>query len=374
MMNNLLSCLFILAFYLILPVNGQAQIQIDQNDLPSVGDTVRRSVGLITPGLDYTTTGANTTWDYITLQWISQGVDSFASVSSTGVVYSVVFVNIGLNPNRANLAEINLLAPPVPVITISDAIGFYYKTSSVFEQAGYGAGLNGIPTAVPFDNRDRIYNLPVTFGDMDSSESSYSVSLPGVGFFSHEQKRVNTVDGWGSITTPYGTFDALRVKSRITSRDSVYDNATGIGFGFDNPPATEYKWLGKSIDLPILQINTSTNFGFEIVNRVIYIDSLRNTTTGLPAVADAGSVELFPNPANQQLQLSIIAATDAPGVRLRVFSITGAEVVMPLILDLKKGMNYISLDEQVLNLQSGFYSLLVETNNGIIRKKFVVSR
>lgn len=373
MMNNLNISLFILGLSLFLPVTGTAQIQFDQNDLPSAGDTVRRSNGLVTPGLDYSTTGPNSTWDYSTLQWITQDVDSFVSVSSTGVVYSVVFVNIGINPNRANLAEINLNAPPVPVITISDAVGFYYKTSSVYEQAGYGADLNGVPTAVPFDNRDRIYNLPVTFGDMDSSESNYSVSLPGIGFFSHEQKRVNTVDGWGTVTTPYGTFDALRVKSRITGRDSIYDNATGIGFGFDNPPVTEYKWLGKSLDLPVLQINTSTNFGFEVVNNVKYLDSLRTISTGSPELSDKGSLDLFPNPVNQELHIVIDAVSDSKAT-LRIFSITGAEVMVPVEFTLIQGRNFISLDQQILSLENGFYSVNVETNGGMLRRKFVVSR
>ncbi len=358
---------------IILPLSGNAQIQIDQNDLPSVGDTVRRSNGLVTPGLDYTTTGPNTTWDFSTLQWISQNVDSFVSVSSTGVVYSVVFVNIGINPNRANLAEINLVAPPVPVITINDAIGFYYKTSSVFEQAGYGADLNAVPTAVPFDDRDRIYNFPVSFGDMDSSESNYSVSLPGVGFFSHEQKRVNTVDGWGTLMTPYGTFDALRVKSRITSRDSVYDNATGIGFGFDNPPATEYKWLGKLHDLPLLQINTSTNFGFEVVNNVVYVDSLRTLSTSIPAITGNEAVELFPNPVQQQLHM-VVNTIRSSTAQLRIFSTTGAEVVKPIYLSLGRGTNYISLDQQIGNLPNGFYSVHLQFEQGIIRKKFVISK
>jgi type IX secretion system substrate protein len=372
-MINLKTPTFILAI-LIFTINiSQGQITVNQADLPSVGDTVRVSNGVINPLLDISTTGTASNWDFSALQWVTQDVDTFVSVSSTGIVYSVVFVDIFLNPNRANLAEINLLAPTVPLVTIEEAVGFFYKTSSVFEQAGYGAALNTIPTAVTFDNRDVIYNLPLNYSDTDSSNSNYSVSIPTVGFYAHEQKRVNTVDGWGSITTPYGTFDALRVKSVITGRDSVFASASGIGFGFDIPVTVEYKWLGIQKKLPILQITTTENFGFEVINSVVYLDSLRNTSTAIPEFSKNVSVYVYPNPAKNTAHLSINSDINTRA-KIIITTIDGRLAVKPESILITKGTNYISLDAMINNLSAGYYTVVLQSNNGLVKKKLIIAK
>lgn len=364
----------IISWIICLSINaGMGQIVINQNDLPSTGDTVRVSNGSILPGLDYTTTGPSSNWDYSNLQWVTQDVDTFVSVTSTGIVYSVVFANLPFNPNRANLAKINLLAPPVPQITIDNAVGFYYKTSSVFEQAGYGAEINGLPTAVPFDDRDRIYNLPLTYGDLDSSNSSYAIGLPGFGYYSHEQKRVNSVDGWGSITTPYGTFDAVRVKSTITGRDSIYIDATGFGFGFNTPVAREYKWLGTLKKLPILQINTTANFGNEIPSGIIYLDSLRNNTTAVEEYSIKVESQLYPIPADYTLHFTLNSPSEQQGT-LTIYSTLGKRVTESLQVHLIKGTTYISLDEMIRDLPNGYYLVNLELANGNIQKRLMIAR
>ena len=55
---------------------------------------------------------------------------------------------------------------------------------------------------------------------------------------------------------PYGTFDALRVMTTIGERDSIYIDSLGIGFNTPVVTTKEYKWLGLSQGVPLLQINT----------------------------------------------------------------------------------------------------------------------
>jgi len=98
-MNNLKSGLIILLTMLFGSTNIFAQITIDQNDLPSPGDTIRVSNAVLDPSLDYATSGPNSIWDFSNIQWSTQEVDSFVNVNSTGIVYSVVFVDISFNPN-----------------------------------------------------------------------------------------------------------------------------------------------------------------------------------------------------------------------------------------------------------------------------------
>ena len=52
------------------------------------------------------------------------------------------------------------------------------------------------------------------------------------------------MDGWGSLTTPLGTFNALRIRHDISENDSIYQTFFGTGSWFAPPSfvTTEYEW------------------------------------------------------------------------------------------------------------------------------------
>jgi hypothetical protein len=87
-----------------------------------------------------------------------------------------------------------------------------------------------------------------------SSDASFSITIPGIATYSTQRIRSNVADGWGTLTTPYGTFPTLRVKSNLAIHDSVYIDTLGIGFPL-NRNITEYKWLANGKGIPVLQID-----------------------------------------------------------------------------------------------------------------------
>ncbi len=356
----LLSCL-----------QGTAQITITDADMPSVNDTFRVSNGLITPAIDPVPTGSAFTWDFSSLQWTSQDVDSFISVSSTGPVYSIVFVNIPFNPYRANLAARGPDLPSVPQITLSDVNYFYYNSTGSYELSGYGALINGLPVPVPFDNKDRIYDFPMNFGNMDSSDSDFQISLPGLGFYGHDQHRVNEVDGWGTLITPYGTFPALRIKSTITSNDSLYLDTLGTGFGFSLPQTIEYKWLGNNQGIPLLQINTTlTPLGTEIVSSIRYRDSLRVLT----GISENHNMEfglsLYPNPVAGELFMNIDLA-QRENVSIVLYNNIGQKV-KELYSGIKNsGLHHFEFNTAGLLHADGIYFIRATIGDAIQMRSFV---
>src|SRR6185295_16658519 len=105
---------------------------------------------------------------------------------------------------------------------------------------------------------DTIYHFPLTYGTIDSSYSGYTLKLPSLVYFHNSSFRHNEADGWGSLTTPYGTFDVVRVKTTIMAHDSIYiDTLLNFGFAIDAPAEIDYKWIGKGQGEPLLQINTT---------------------------------------------------------------------------------------------------------------------
>src|SRR6188474_3221851 len=84
----------------------RAQITVTSADMPSSGDTVRRSITFDFTGIVPDSTGANYTWDYSTLVADSQTVDTFTSVLSTGL-YALNFIGASF-AQKSNTAPLNL--------------------------------------------------------------------------------------------------------------------------------------------------------------------------------------------------------------------------------------------------------------------------
>src|SRR5690606_7155422 len=77
--------------------------------------------------------------------------------------------------------------------------------------------LNIAPT---YSDKDEIYQFPLNYLDKDSStfNLTYSNSLVGAYLASYGY-RINEVDAWGTLQTPYGTFNCIRVITDLVSYD-----------------------------------------------------------------------------------------------------------------------------------------------------------
>lgn len=100
--------------------------------MPSGGDTARFSNASPLSTVDLTLTGANYTWDFSFLQSTGQDVDTFLAVTSTPLVYILVF---GFN---SNVAKRGLDLSAFPQVPVTDIYNFYSKSSNNFRQMGYG--------------------------------------------------------------------------------------------------------------------------------------------------------------------------------------------------------------------------------------------
>src|SRR5204862_7181315 len=111
-----------------------------------------------------------------------------------------------------------------------------------------------------------------------------------------------TVDGFGSLRTPYLTSDVLRAKPIVRETDSIRrENLGGFGFNIPRPVVIEYKWLGHLQDIPLLQINTTAG----IVAQVIYRDSLRiNPLAVDPSEHKNVEFSVYPNPFTEKVFLT----------------------------------------------------------------------
>ncbi len=298
---------------------SSAQITLNSSDFPHANDMYLMSDATAFPGMDATLTGANYTWDYSLLSTTRTGqhTDTLFPVTNMNIIYQAVFGDFSFLPNRSNQATHGADFSLGAQITITNVYNFFYNNSNDYHQSGFGAGINGIPAPNAYSPHDVVYKFPVQFGNVDSSASGYSVSLPNILYYGVNKNRVNEVDGWGSLTTPFGIFNVLRLKSTIVEHDSIFLDTLGFGYGFNVPVQTEYKWLGQGQGEPLLQINSAGGF----VSSIVYRDSLN--TTGISQVAANNfTFSIFPNPALDKifLKYSLIKEGD---VNFSVTDISG---------------------------------------------------
>lgn len=225
-----------------------AQITITSADMPSANDTLRYSNANPVPGLPIALSGPNQVWDFSSLVATNQDVESYRSSLQT----PYAFFFLGLNKYGRKIAD----SLGVGAFMFKDVYNFFRKASNVFEVEGIGLRFQGIPLPAYYTDKDELYQFPLQYGDRDSSTFKFSINLPSLGAYSQVGYRINEVEGWGSITTPFGTFNCLKVKSSIVSKDSL--NIAGFPIPFTRR-TIEYKWLANGQKIPILEISGLQN-------------------------------------------------------------------------------------------------------------------
>lgn len=245
-----------------------AQITITSNDMPAMSDTLRYSNVNFDGTIDsiYSQTGTNMVWDFSYLVADGQALDEYKPSLQTP------YAGFFFGPNRYGKLEADSIG--FGQFQFDDVYRFYKNSNSKFEIEGVGLRYSGLPIPSYYADNDEVYQFPLDYNDVDSSTFDYTLNLLVLGSLNTSGYRKNTVDGWGQITTPYGTFNALRVTTDIVSRDSISFGL--INLGFDNHQR-EIKWLANGEGYPIFQVSGPVTFGNFLPNAVTYRDSFRTT-------------------------------------------------------------------------------------------------
>lgn len=221
------------------------QITITRNDMPAARDSARYSTSATQ--LNFDTTGAGITWDYSSLVANGQGVDTFKTALSINTIYGLYYgltTDYGLPNTNLNFGLVNL----------TNGYDFYKTSNSDLEIKAIGADYNGISFPNNYTTPDKVYQFPLTYGRTDTSSYDVTISVPGTATIHEIGTRINTVDGWGTVITPYDTFQCIRLKSVTNEIDSI--TITLLGFTIPTPrTTTTYKWLANGVIIPVLEVS-----------------------------------------------------------------------------------------------------------------------
>lgn len=358
------SLLIAAAFLVVAPLT--AQITLGSSDFVHAGDSVRVSYSVNGTGnVDQTLTGANYLWDFSSLQPGAQQMLRYAV--PTAIPFNFLSDIAVLNPTPDSLPLIG----SVP----TDFTDYFKNSNSSFRQNGLSftyAPLGNFSVPVIFSASDYIYRFPMNHGNMDTSNAHYSFNIPNLLYFGQDIHRENNVDGWGTLITPYGTFQCLRLVSYVQRIDTIGIDSVN-GFSNPRPLEIQYKWLAAGMKIPVLEVDAQVIASTELVTNVIYQDSLRSNVfqVGInEAETPLSFTGVYPNPASGQCMVAYQLSEPA-AVSIGLYDLSGREVKAPQEYTGNAGNHTETLDLE--GLAPGLYQVRIVSGKGLITSPLIIT-
>lgn len=364
------NTLVILSLFTVTIAN--AQITINSSDMPNANDSVLVSIagggiGSINPMLS----DSNYTWDFSFLIPTLQRYEKFDNPLTFPSPFNFIFNPINCSYGKDNY---QLTSLPIPGITLDAAYDFFKESSSQYKQVGAGYTISGIPLPFLYTSSDIIYRFPLDYLNTDSSDYKFGLPIPSLAYYGQTGHRVNQVDGWGTLITPYGTFSTLRIYSTVAAVDTIYIDTIGIGSNIPRPLEYQFKWLATGKKVPVLEIDAVDIAGLMTVTNVQYIDTLQ---PGVPQVGivennfDNTSLSVYPNPSIDYfiLEYHLNVSTS---ITISVKDILGKTVANILNENRNRGTGQINVNAKELGLTPGIYFVNMQTGNSTKIQKIII--
>lgn len=335
---------------------ASGQVTIQRSDLPIINDTIRitnTEVG----GMDYTATGPDYRWDFSQIPKKTEEVLEYKAALQTD--YLLYFLHL------------NYFGLKIPDITFNgfgfkDNYHFYEIDNSKYGVKGIGVKFQDAPLAAVYSKLDKIFSLPLKYAQKDSNEYAFKIDIPSVGSYRGSGVRVTEADGWGQITTPYGTFACIRTKSVINGTDSIFVSVSGIERGIGVPfTKIEYQWWAKNQKAPVLSIEGRVIGGNFVPTKTYYRGIEIN-----PPVTSVRNHQLEERwniwPLSGQIGWRVEVPTEYLGSDLSIMQLNGQ-----LLKTIKLNQ---PVQEISLTAPSGMYIAVLSNEKGISSRKILLSR
>jgi len=234
---------------------------------------------------------------------------------------------------------------------------FYnFESDGVYTAGQEVTGTFGI--SQPFSNTRRDIASPLSYEDSFTDDAEFAsttlgLTTDGVSDFSFE------VDGYGTLITPDATYNNVLRIHTLETTTLTYD--PGIGEPIITETVVEsYRWVIDGYPFPIVLSFIETDDGEPG-------DPISRYISGVPLLtSDYNSLKgvyLYPVPAVDFVNLDM-GDNQTGKATIRIFDIRGA-----VIKEFAQGMAQVTRFD-VSDLPSGFYSINIQTEEGMATKHF----
>lgn len=346
---------------------ASAQITLNNSDFADGGDTVRMS-SATDPAIDFLSTGTNYTWDFSNLVAESQVLKNYYDLSGTSTLMQFLFGGFAppkyqaTNFTASSDLPLDQFGAFLPV-NISEVNAVSRNTADSITSIGFSIVVEGNEVPFKSDTIETRYKFPANFGDTYSSRGYTHLDLNPLfdAIWIQYRQRSSEIDGWGSVTTPFGTFDALRIRHDIQEQDSLYIGQFGQWIELPVPATTIYEWWTIGELEPVLRITTSDFNGTVNVSDIEFRDSYDPLIAGTSELIS--EVNVYPNPAKDEVKLDGFQNGSS-------YIVVNSEGKLVQSGNIDASSQILSLDE----FDSGSYILFVKNSDGTFAKSTFVKQ
>ena len=320
-----------------------AQITIDQGDMPSIGDNIPRKSDTMTVHPGPGGSGPNQMWNF-------PNTSVFVLNENTSVV------SVASTPSANQFSSSNL------AMTNDNASYLYFnKSAQSFTTQGFSGDLLGTGVInAAFAPALTLHQFPRTFGSTFTDTYGINVTIPGASInplisqINYRRSSVvkDTTDAWGQLTTPFGTYDVIRVHSIDIHTDSILALPLFppvwqlVSVTIDTTHS--YSWLGKGGKLAIAEM-TFDSLGAPKIFKWTELPGL-----GVGLEEENNILSISPNPFADVIIIEgllngEVFLNDASGREINVNqAIDGSEITL-FVNDLPSGVYYVKTTSSKLN-------------------------
>lgn len=289
-----------LLLFLFLSSIGQSTYTSQNFATPGTSYTFSRYTGFDLNIIPFTSTGENKIWNFSQTGISTQFNKSFLLPDATGYRESFVASCVLNGGNFFNCISqwytlSNLAAPlsnPLDLweVQLSNMVEFQKIDNGSLQTTILGASIlkdgTTIPLTLSYLQADIVYNFPINYSNKDTSNSSYRIDLTPFQIdlkYTNRQQRINHVDGWGTLVTPFKTHaQVLRIKTMIVHNDTAFYNGQTIPL---NTTEILYSWLDPAFGCPVFQAKGYMQGTLQVFTEAIYIDTIRCLNPQISAIS-----------------------------------------------------------------------------------------
>lgn len=342
MKKNLLIILasFLFVFY------AHSQITITSSNIIDVGDVVCRAYdtipnGSIVPG----GSGASQVWDFSTLAVHNRD--------------TMTFVDPSITPYDTSFTGDNAAA----FMSNENFWGYFYKSASLLQTVGVVGDMfgNGTPLEIEFNPRETIMSFPFTYMDVLTDTSSFEIIMDTIKMVQTTYKTIGA-DGWGSVITPVGTFNALRLATTKIEQQSLFLLVAGFWVPAFSQTDTSYSyewWTDNTaFKFPVVTFNWNPD-SMQVDGDVEYLEATFVSSGILDKNID---VKLYPNPSSGIFHIK------CDNIRsIEIINISGKLVYSKSFEGIISNINI-----NLRDYSKGIYLINIYTDQGLINKKIII--
>jgi hypothetical protein len=335
---------------------ANAQITINQSDMATIGIVIHMGVDTLSP-IVVTPAGPNQTWTYALTPQDRQD--------------SMFFLQPSLTPYGSINPTSNICFYQLPDTTYAYLISNPSSMTMIGMAKSRIVNGNHVTAYAHFSDDRTLMKFPTNYLDNFLDTSAFDTRIKYgymVGTFLVDSLRIrnktwitDTIDAWGNITTPLGTFPSLREKRIEISQDSLWayafgtwtDVTTAVGLGIDT--LLTYSWYTPNMKYAIFQL--VVDYATDTVRTASYMNT--NPALGIADISDGNAkCVIYPNPANDILNIystmtgnNLIEIFDNTGNQIRKVSMNETERKIN-ISDLSCGMYFLKMTNLKTQLSS----------------------